>query len=87
MSFLPVVVRAEHRGEFRIHLTFNDGSSGVVDFSHRLHGPVFSPLRDPGYFARFTVDGGTVAWPNGADIAPETLYDEIRASSAAGRAS
>jgi len=86
MSFLPVVVRAEHRGAFRIYLTFNDGSTGVVDFSRWLQGPAFAPLRDPAYFAQFTVDGGTVAWPNGADVAPETLYDEVRAPSAAGRA-
>ena len=47
----------------------------MVDFSGWLRGPVFEPLRDLEYFQRFFVDGGTVAWPNGADIAPETLYE------------
>ena len=87
MTFLPTVVRAEHRGAHRIHLTFNDGSSGVVDFSRWLEGPVFAALRDPGCFAHFSVDGGTVAWPNGADVAPETLDNELREGPAADRAS
>ena len=74
MTFLPSVVRAEYRGEFRIHLTFNDLCERTVDFRRWLQGPVFEALKDPAYFREFFVDGGTVAWPNGADIAPETLY-------------
>jgi len=75
MSFLPSVIRAEYREGYRIHLTFNDNSELTVDFRQRLDGPIFEPLKDPKYFQRFFLDGGTVAWPNGADIAPETLYD------------
>ena len=75
MSFLPTVLKATHQGEFRIHLTFNDGLEATVDFERWLAGPVFEPLRAPRYFSRFFVEGGTVVWPNGADIAPETLYE------------
>jgi hypothetical protein len=80
--FLPIVVRAEYRGAFRIHVAFNDGTENTIDFSEWLSGPIFEPLKDP-YFERFFIDGGTVAWPNGADIAPETLYERAKSSEAA----
>jgi hypothetical protein len=80
---LPTVVQAEYCGDFRIHVVFDDEVAGTVDFSQWLSGPVFEPLKDPDYFRRFFIDGGTVAWPNGADIAPETLHEEARAANAA----
>ncbi len=63
-------------GDFRLHLTFADGSSGDVDFSNRQWLGVFADLKDPNYFAKASVDAnlGTIVWPNGADMAPETLY-------------
>jgi hypothetical protein len=78
-----MVVRAEHRGGYKIWLVFNDGVESTVDFADWLTGPVFEPLKESGYFVRFFLDGGTVAWPNGADIAPETLYERARSSKAA----
>jgi len=83
MQLLPAVVRAEYRGEYRLHVAFNDGVEGTIDFALWLDGPVFEPLKDRAYFQRFFLDGGTVAWPNGADIAPETLYERAKASAAA----
>ena len=80
MSVLPAVVRAEHRGGFRIHLVFNDQSEATIDFEPWLDGPVFEPLKAASYFRRFFVEGGTVVWPNGADIAPETLYQAAQAT-------
>src|SRR2546427_7630408 len=83
MDFLPTVIRAEYRGEYRIHLAFTDGVENTVDFSQWLDGPVFEPLKEPGYFQRFFLEGGTVTWPNGADVAPETLYERAKSSEAA----
>jgi len=74
MSVLPQVVRAEYRGGHRIRPTFHDGSEKTVDFLPWLSGPVFEPLKDEEYFRQFFIEAGTVGWPNGADIAPETLY-------------
>ncbi len=69
---------------FQVHLVFQDGTEGVIDLEHHLQGPVFEPLRnDPQFFRSMRVDpeAGTIAWPNGADIAPETLYAEVKAVS------
>ena len=83
MEVLPAVVKAEYVSEFKIRLTFNDGVAAVVDFSDWLEGPVFEPLRNHDYFVRFFLEGGTLVWPNGADIAPETLHARAKASAAA----
>ena len=83
MTFLPTVIRAEYRGEYRIHLAFNDGMEKTIDFSSWLEGPIFEPLKDHGYFQRFFLEGSTVTWPNGADVAPETLYERAKSSVAA----
>lgn len=61
-------------GDHRLHLTFEDGAEGEVDFSRHHWNGVFAPLQDPEYFARVQLDLGTIVWPNEADIAPETLY-------------
>jgi hypothetical protein len=71
---LPNVVEAEYRGGHRIHLVFNDGREKTVDLRPWLSGPVFEPLKDETYFRQFFLEAGTVACPNGADIAPETLH-------------
>jgi hypothetical protein len=72
------VVDARHISDFTLWLRFNDGTEGEVDLRDALTGPIFEPLRDPAYFKNFKVDLDTVTWPNGADFAPEFLYEHLR---------
>jgi len=75
-----VCVRAvRYLDGFRVHLTFTDGTERDMDLESYLHGPIFDPLRNnPKLFAQVYIDPETetLTWPNGADIAPETLYYE-----------
>jgi len=62
---------------FTIRLTYADGVVREIDLEPYLPGPIFDPIRkDPQLFASVQIDevGDTICWPNGADIAPETLY-------------
>jgi hypothetical protein len=64
--------------DFRLNIRFHDGTEGQIPLRDRLFGPVFEPLRDPAEFARVFVDEyGAIAWPNGADLAPDALYDQL----------
>lgn len=55
-------------------LRFNDGVTKTVDLSTSLVGSVFEPLKDIDFFKRFSIKFNTVEWENGADFAPEYLY-------------
>ena len=57
------------------------GGAGEVDLAEELWGPVFEPLQDHTLFSqvRFDPESATVTWPNGADLAPEFLYERIHA--------
>lgn len=63
-----------------LKLTFTDGLSGEVEVLDRMRGPVFKQARTPDGFAKVRVDSetGTVVWPDGADLAPDTLYERVR---------
>jgi hypothetical protein len=77
MDKLIDVTGVEVIGDHRLRLTFEDGLVGEIDFTGRHWHRVFAPLADPAFFAQVRVDPsiGTIAWPNGADMAPETLYE------------
>lgn len=77
MSYLPRVTDVQLTGPHRLRLTFDDRNAGEIDFAERRWSGVFEPLADPAYFAqvRLEPDAETISWPNGADMAPETLYE------------
>ncbi len=68
------VTEARHIAGYRVQVSFNDGSSVEIDLSGSLDGTIFEPLRDVEYFRSFAIVGHTLAWPNGADFAPEYLH-------------
>ena len=72
----PTLKNAEYLDCYRLRLTFSDGKVGNIDLASELWGEVFEPLKDLTIFKSFKVDQelGTVVWPNGADFAPEFLY-------------
>ena len=71
------VVRVKVIRDYVLEVEFSDGKRGEIDLEAELHGEVFEPLTDPPVFKLVTVEGGTVAWPNGADFAPEFIYDRV----------
>lgn len=76
MDEIPEVTEARATVGRRVWLRFAHGEEGEVDLSRYLnYGPVFGPLADEEFFRQLRVEAGTVAWPNGADIAPERLHE------------
>ena len=74
MSNLPQAVGARYVSGFIGSTRFDDGTEKRIDVSQWFKGPVFEPLRNRKVFKKFFIEGGTLAWPNGVDIAPEALY-------------
>lgn len=69
--------------DFRLAVSFADGSSGMVNlaewlFCASIDGTVFEPLREEVFFRQVFVELGAVTWPNGADPAPDAMYDAIQ---------
>lgn len=78
------VTEARYVGGYSLHLTFNNGESGIVDMENELYGEMFAPLLDIGTFRNFQVDKeiDTVVWGNGADFAPEFFYEKMKSQRA-----
>ena len=69
------VIDAEYVRDYQLLIHFNNGKSMIVDLAQELDGPIFEPLRDLNIFRKFTLVGNTIEWENGADFAPEFLYE------------
>jgi hypothetical protein len=68
--------------DFRFHVRFFDGTEGMVDMGALVHSPnagVFAALADPVRFAEAGVEFGAVTWPGGLDLAPDAMYEALRA--------
>lgn len=82
----PDITAVEVAGHGVLRLTFADGLSGEVDVLDRMRGSVFDDVRTPEGFVRVEADAetGTVIWPGGADLAPDTLYERVRSGAWSG---
>ncbi|HUB28033.1 MAG TPA: DUF2442 domain-containing protein [Tepidisphaeraceae bacterium] len=76
----PRIQSVTYVRDYTLHVRFADGTEGEIDLSGELDGEVFTPLRDQAFFEQFRLDAElhTVVWPNGADFAPEFLYEQIK---------
>lgn len=73
------VVAARHVRDHVVWVKFKDGTEGEIDLASEFGGPVFEPLMSVDYFSQLSVaQHGMIAWPNGADLAPEFLYERAR---------
>jgi hypothetical protein len=65
----------DYQGDYRLALTFSDGVHKVVDLEPHLTGEVFGALHDKEQFIQYALTPVTIEWANGADLAPEYLYE------------
>ncbi len=74
------VIEARYIGDYVVWLRFRDGTQGEIDLEPSLKGPVFEPFHDLAFFKQFQIHPlfQTLVWPNGADMAPEFLHDNVR---------
>jgi hypothetical protein len=78
------IVRFNVLSNYKIEVSFADGTSGVADLAPRLsQGPLgdgFDPLCDPTKFTEVYLEHGALTWPGGIDLAPDAMYQRIRES-------
>jgi hypothetical protein len=70
------LIAVEPKGTYKLLLRFSDGAWGVYDFAHYAEAGTLmtEPLRDAGYFGRYFIELGALAWPNGFDLSAEALH-------------
>ena len=69
------ITQASYINDYKLSLKFNDGAEMTVDLENELNGSVFNPLKDKSKFKKFSIVFNTIEWENGADFAPEYLYE------------
>ena len=69
------VTYAKYLGNYKLLIMFNNGEQQTVDLQNELNGSVFEPLKQLDFFKKFQIKYNTIEWENGADYAPEYLYE------------
>lgn len=79
---MPRLIAVAALPAYRLRVAFDDGLTGEIDLADRLYGPVFEPLRESAVFDQVDLDEfGAVSWPNGADLAPDAIYQRLSSAS------
>ena len=68
--------------KYQLEVEFVDGLHGFVDLSQRVLSPtagVFEKLKDSEFFNKVTIEYGVATWQGEIDLAPDVMYDEIKA--------
>lgn len=75
----PKIQKIRYISGYNYHIRFTDNREGVVDFKPFLWGEAFKSVKDKDFFKQAFIDktAGTITWPNGVDLAPETLYQKL----------
>ena len=80
---MQTVAEVRALNDYQLEVCFDDGTRGIVSLANNLFGSMFEPLRDEAFFGQVFVDDfGAICWPNGADLAPDALYEQIRKATA-----
>ena len=82
---LQRITRVEPQSGYRLRLSFADGLEGIVDFTSIIEkGGVFSPMRDPAFFARVELhfNGRLISWPGELEFCADALWQDVRQGAA-----
>jgi hypothetical protein len=75
----PKIILVTAQPNWTIKVQFSDGVAGEIALKDRLFGPVFEPLKDIKFFEKVSIDEfGVICWPNGADLAPDAVYERLK---------
>lgn len=78
-NMTPRIKKIQYKKDYIFHLQYDDDFEGDVDLQSLLWGEAFDELKNKDKFKKAFIDEttGSISWPNGSDIAPETLYKKI----------
>ena len=71
------IIDAKYKSNYSLVLIFSNGYKGEVNLEEKIlndHRNIFKELKNQDIFKNIYLDGWTVCWKNGADLAPEFLY-------------
>ena len=78
---LPDLLQAHYAGEYKITLTYSDGTAGTIDLRDELSGPIFEPLKDFSIFKKFQIrsEFGTIEHAKQAQGKLDFSYETVAA--------